>query len=214
MLTLPEELILLALDADSGSISSCSARLPFALAGAVLAELLLAGHIRLDGEQVVAANGPPPGDEVLRDALALIRNEENRKKIKHWVDRFHSKLHIQERTLDALAARGIVHHEDRHFLLFHYDRYPMDQRQSRTELRERLRGSLLGPSVNEDRIACLIALAEPCNLVRRAFEPEEWKTVKDRAKQIAAQWPVSAAVVRAIEEMEAAIVASTVAMSG
>lgn len=214
MLTLPEELILLALDADSGSVSSCSSRLPFALAGAVLAELLLAGHIRLDGEQVLAANGPPPGDEVLRDALALIRDQENRKKIKHWVERFHSKLHIQERTLGTLAARGIVHHEDRHFLLFHYARYPMDQRQARADLRNRVRSALLGPSVNEGRVACLIALAEPCKLARRFFEPDEWKMVKDRSKQISAQWPVSAAVLRAIEDMEAAIVASTVAMSG
>lgn len=214
MLTLPEELILLALDGETGSVSSCSARLPFALAGAVLAELLLTGRIHIEDDHVSAVDGPPPPDEVLDDALAYIRAEEKPKKVKHWVQRFQSKLHIQDRALDSLVHRGIVHHEDRHFLLFHYDRYPLDERQTRANLRVHLRHSLLEPATNDERVAALAALAEPCGLVRRIVDPNEWKTVKDRADHLAREWPISAAVLNAVEEMEAAIVASTVAISG
>jgi hypothetical protein len=210
MLTLPEELVLLALDTESGAVSSCGSRLSYALAGGVLAELLLGGHIRINDNRVEAAVVPDAG------CLAAVAYEhilrEPGRSLKHWVERLAAKLHIREQALAALGARGILHDEDRHFLVFHYHRYPLDQVQIREELRQRLRGALL---VNESpRDKALAALAEPCGLLRRAFGHEEWHEHKKAAADMARSWPISAAVLKVAEEMDAAIVAATVGMYG
>ena len=210
MLTLPEELVLLAIDTESGAVSSCGSRLSYALAGSVLAELLLGGHIRIADNRVEISIVPYPGS-VVADAYDHISREPGRS-LKHWVERLAAKLHIREQALAALGARGILHDEDRHFLVFHYHRYPLDQVQIREELRQRLRGALLVSGNARDK--ALAALAEPCGLLRRAFGHDEWHEHKKAAADMARAWPISAAVLKVAEEMDAAIVAATVGMYG
>jgi golgi phosphoprotein 3 len=78
MLTIYEDLYLLALDEEKGNLFSF-ARKSFAypLAGAILAELALSGKLGV-GEKlrIVLSDATPIGDPILNDALEQIRVSE------------------------------------------------------------------------------------------------------------------------------------------
>jgi hypothetical protein len=61
MLTLPERLLLISID-QRGRPRDPTSSLGYALAGAALTELLLAGRLRHDHGQVVVATASPIGD--------------------------------------------------------------------------------------------------------------------------------------------------------
>jgi len=55
------------------------------LAGGLLAELMLAGHIGLWQEKVVAASRAVPGDELTGHLLGLLASERERRPIRDWL---------------------------------------------------------------------------------------------------------------------------------
>jgi golgi phosphoprotein 3 len=75
MLTLSEELFLLSLYERKDTVAlPYTAALPYALAGAMLAELALAGTIHLDKEKrvILVDNPQPTADKRANELLALI----------------------------------------------------------------------------------------------------------------------------------------------
>lgn len=68
--TLPEELLLVAVDAERrAGCRTDAATLAYGLAGAVVTELLLRGAVRVTERGLLAAAGRPTGDELLEDVL-------------------------------------------------------------------------------------------------------------------------------------------------
>ena len=70
--TLPEELLLLALDPATGTTAQPQS-LDLGLAGAQLVELALAGRIAPDGDRIAVVAPRPTGDPTLDCALELLR---------------------------------------------------------------------------------------------------------------------------------------------
>ncbi|MFI9203715.1 GPP34 family phosphoprotein [Streptomyces sp. NPDC053048] len=68
-LTLPEELLLLAHHPVEGTPLCARSVLPYGMAGAVLAELELGGHVTQERGRPVAAAGAPPADQRLAGPL-------------------------------------------------------------------------------------------------------------------------------------------------
>lgn len=89
MLTLPERLLLISID-QRGSPRDPKSSLGYALAGAALAELLLAGRLRHDHGQVVVASASPIGDTLLDEVVAEVRAEQRPRTLKWWVRRISS----------------------------------------------------------------------------------------------------------------------------
>lgn len=71
---LAERLCLLVLDPESGRdrVSADAQRLPQAIAGLVLIDLMLAGRIRIDGSQVQSGEALPIAHPVLAEAAKLL----------------------------------------------------------------------------------------------------------------------------------------------
>ena len=84
MVTLPESLLLVAIDDETGRIASKSGALGYGLAGAVLTELILDGRAVVDDGKVKVTDGPPMQDSVLDGALASIRGSKPHD-AKYWV---------------------------------------------------------------------------------------------------------------------------------
>src|SRR3954466_13798401 len=70
--TIPEELLLLALDPATGTTAQPQS-LDLGLAGAQLVELALAGRIAPDGDRIAVVHPRPTGDPTLASALELLR---------------------------------------------------------------------------------------------------------------------------------------------
>jgi hypothetical protein len=89
MLTLAEELLLLALDDESGSVEpAASGSLQYGLAGALLVELVIAGRLRLEGGGLVVADGSPTGDAVLDEVIGRISRSGRPRDAEYWVGQF------------------------------------------------------------------------------------------------------------------------------
>src|SRR5690606_41854702 len=82
--TLPEELLLLALDPTTGTTAPPQS-LDLGLAGAQLVELALAGRIAPDGDRIDVVVPPPTGDPTLDSALELLRRRGAPVRAVHWI---------------------------------------------------------------------------------------------------------------------------------
>ncbi|HET9558288.1 MAG TPA: GPP34 family phosphoprotein, partial [Actinomycetota bacterium] len=86
MATLPERLLLLSLD-DDGQPRDPRSALGYALAGAAITELLLAGRLAQRDDRLQVASASPTGDPVLDEVLDQVRTETKARKLQWWVYR-------------------------------------------------------------------------------------------------------------------------------
>src|SRR5512137_173454 len=87
-LSLAEELLLLALNDEKGSVLMAGATgLPYGLAGALLVELVDAGLLRLEGKTLIAAPAGATRDEILDGILTQVRTAKRTRDLRYWVGR-------------------------------------------------------------------------------------------------------------------------------
>jgi len=82
--TIPEELLLLALDPATGTTAQPQS-LDLGLAGAQLVELALAGRIAPDGDRIAVVMPRPTGDPTLDSALELLICQPCSSLQNHWL---------------------------------------------------------------------------------------------------------------------------------
>jgi Golgi phosphoprotein 3 len=210
-LSLAEELLLLALNDEKGTVLMAgSMGLSYGLAGALLIELVEAGLLRIEGKDLVA---PPAGsarDEILDEVLGIIRSAKRTRDLKYWVGKIgRSGGQHKKKLLDRLVDRRILQKEDHRLLLiFPTKRYPQTDPMPEYGIRERVRQALRGMTPPDARTAALISLVQACDLTGTLFEKGERREAKKRAKEISASQPVGTAVARVIEAAKAAVIAA------
>jgi Golgi phosphoprotein 3 GPP34 len=127
-LTLPEELLLLALDPATGRRHCNRSYLQYGLAGAALAELELQGRVAEARGRVTVVNPLPPLDPLSAQILASLPAPGKSRfgdgiRARPWVRR--TGREVEELCLHHLVGRGALRVETRRFLgLFPYHRYP------------------------------------------------------------------------------------------
>jgi hypothetical protein len=109
MATVAGELAMLAYDEQSGSAGWKAMNLDVGLAGAVLADLSLAGRLQLNDGNLAAIDAPPSGDPVADHVMARIRDEEKSRTPKWWVQRL--SRDVRQPLLDQLVAAGVLRQE-------------------------------------------------------------------------------------------------------
>jgi hypothetical protein len=121
--TLPEELLLLAIDPSSGRPRGTMSHTRYGVAGAVLAELEAAGRIGHDRGRISVADGRPTGDPLLDSALGRLPAAGKAVSARRWIRR--ESREMTEVSARSLAKRGAIRIEKRRALgLFPYHRYP------------------------------------------------------------------------------------------
>jgi Golgi phosphoprotein 3 len=208
-LSLAEELLLLALNDEKGTVLMAGATgLPFGLAGALLVELIGAGLLRIEGKALVAAPAGSARDEILDGILSEVRIAKRTRDIKHWVGKVgRSGGKIRAKLADRLVAKGILRKEEgRLLLIFPTTRFPQINPMPEYGVRERIRAALRGMTPPDERTAALISLVHACDLVGYFFEKGERREAKKKAKEISASQPVGSAVARTVEAVKAAVI--------
>lgn len=214
MLILPEQLLLLALHDQKGTIlSSASMSINYGLAGAVLTELALREKAEVLDKKLVLLNRSLTGDDILDAALTLIMNSGKERKTDHWVNKLAgSKMKLKPSILERLVKKGILKLEE-HKILWVFDNphYPMKDGSEEKNVREQLRRLVLQREEHEDRTVALMGLVSACGLTGEIFTRDEVKEAKQRIKTIMKNDPVAKAVADTVAGVQAAVIAAIAA---
>jgi Golgi phosphoprotein 3 len=202
-MTLVEELVLLSLDDRTGAhLPLLPEALGYGLAGAVLADLEMAGRISTGTKLVTVSDSVPLGNSLLDPWLARIVAEKKSHPIAYWLSVLSDeKSLIETATLDHLVGRGILKRQDKKILwVFGLRRYPTVHNQERVEVRTRLSRLILGAETPAHFDATLISLLSGCYLLPAIFNGEEYEAHAERIATIADSDPVGREVATASRE--------------
>jgi hypothetical protein len=208
-LTMPEEILLLLLDDETGKpVGLPGPAGDLALAGALLMELALAGRIDTDLDELVVMNPAPVGDPLVDPVLAQLSAAGAARTSRWWIQELaKGGGALRTRIADRLVAQGVLRRiEDRFLWVFPERRYPKIEGRGETEeVRARLRGVLLDDDIPEARDALLIGLARATGLVALLLSPEEAARVAARVDQIATLEELSRSLSAATRDVYAAL---------
>ena len=219
-LHLHEQVLLLALRDEKGTVESRAGWYSLALGGAILSELLLAGSIEIadDKNKLVSVVEPRGlGDPILDECLERIGTARRRRSASDWIRSFAGIKRLRHRVAEGLCRRRILKDsEDKVLLLFTRKIYPTIDPAPERRLREQLRRAIFQDSrtVNP-RVTILVALAHATGLLRAHFDARDLKRRKHRLDRIAKGDLAGGATRAAVEAAQAvavmtAIIASSV----
>ncbi len=185
-LSLPEAVLLIDLHDERGTTQSSSG-LDEALAGGLLLELALTGHLHEEAGLLLSADDAAPGDPLQADALAVIRASSRPRNARHWVGRLPGALRpIKHRVAAPLVERGVLAQERTRVLgLVPVTRYLPEDPGPERELRAGLADVLVSGADPDERTALLVGLLRPVALVRHAVAREHRREAERRAAAIA-----------------------------
>jgi Golgi phosphoprotein 3 len=118
MLTIGEQLLLLALHDEKGTVVfSASTALPYGLAGTTLLDLYFGNRIDIIERQVHVIDDAPTGDEILDEMLQLIQSSCKTTDLKHWISRINDRVKdLKGRLADSLMRKGVLEREEHRLL--------------------------------------------------------------------------------------------------
>src|SRR4051812_44638574 len=117
-LTLADEIVVLMLDDNTGSIKpACAKFANIAIAAGILMELSLLARIDTDLTSLYVTDPTPTGDELLDSVLREIAAEPNTLSSRRWIERLSlERPDLTTLVLERLVAAGILRLENRQFL--------------------------------------------------------------------------------------------------
>ena len=214
-LHLHQEILLLALKDEAGTIES-GTLYQYAIGGAVLAELLLGGQLRIETVKekrlVTPADTTPIGDPVIDECLEKVLAAKKPATAQTWVSKFAGLKDLKHRVAEGLCDRGILAEQDAKVLLvFTRKTYPELDPAPEKELVQRLRSAIFTDNDDiETRTVVLASLANSAGVLKAVFDKKELKGRKDRIEQIVNGEVTGKATQEAIQAMQAAVMAATV----
>lgn len=214
-LTMYEELLLLTLDDRKGTAGMDTSHL-HAMGGAVLAELMLLGALRIADDKkklVEAVPGVGVDDPLLAECLERVRTAKRRQSAVSWVQKFCGVKDLKNRVARGLVAKGVLNEaRDRVLGIFPRAVFPTRDGGPEEKLRERLREAVLGDSDRiDERTLVVTVLAHATALLPKAIDKKLLKTRKARLKQLSEGTLAGAATIEAVKAAQAAAAAALIA---
>ncbi len=211
-LYLYEELMLLALRDKKGTIAADGTAFAYTLAAAIISELMLSGHLKVDRVRknkimLDLKKSTRVRDPILDESVEKIKNAKRRGSIQTWVMRLAGLKKLRHRAALQLCKRGILKDDEEKILLFFTRKiYPEIDSRPEKELIARLRKAIFAKDRDiEPRTAVLVAVADKAKVLRNVFDPADLKKQKARIKQITAGDLTAAATQEVIDGVNAAI---------
>jgi hypothetical protein len=211
-LRLYEEIMLLALRDDKGTLLTYVAE--FAIAGALLAELMLDGRIAITDakkQHVGIRNTSPIGDPILDEALARIAKRKRPASVVSWLTQLAGAKWLRHRAARQLCRRGILRADEKTVLLFFKQKiYPELDPMPERRLLERMRAAVTSESGPVDpRTAAVVSLAHGTQILSAALGKDVVKRRKHRIEAIVRGEATGQAAKKAIQAHQAAMIAVT-----
>ena len=205
---LHEELMLLFINEQNGKLRADSSSVENALAGAVLIELANSGRVAFDpnGKKLQIVDPTPLKDPVLQESVTRL---DKPMKPQRAVERIRKQL--RDNVGAQLESRGVLRVEPRKVMgIFPAKSYVITKEAPRDEVRKAVGEVALGYRGADARTGSLITLLHAVKAVHKVVEGDK-RDVTKRAKDIAAGNWAGDAVRRAVEAIQAGVVAATAA---
>lgn len=205
LLSLPESLLLFALHDEKGTIrSSAYLSLGAALRGAVLAELVLAGDLRLSGDGWMKRVSSDSRSPLLTDALAAVAGVPNPSPIHTWDQALRDGLpDLKDRVTRVLLERGAIATDiiDREGLK-DTTTYPTGDGRWERQMEQQVRAAIAtGPRITR-RMGSLVALIHVCDLWSAFRDPSLTAAGRSMGEWVIGRDPLSQAVRVAVHKAE------------
>jgi hypothetical protein len=212
MLSIFEELFLLALDEEKGNILPFTKKtLAHGLSGGILAELTLMGKVSSNEKhRLELVDATPTGDDVLDDAIQEIQASEKPRKLAYWVSQFSARpKRLREHIGERLAARDLLNQEDRRF--FWKPAQPENEAafaHSKFEIKYPLRLMILSSDEGSPHNLALLNVASASELLSLIFTQDEIPLAKRLIHEKVFRAAMDNPAMQTIEEIEQAVVTS------
>ena len=211
-----EELLLLALDNETGKRRIGKDKLVPALGGALVAELLLLERVGITPRESgwnkrgrITITSLKPTDDPELDLLLERLAEKEGKKLKDLLSEASIGTRVTKdllpRMLDRLVRAGaLTPQRDRVLGVLPRTTWPLTDKAREDDVRQRLQSALVHGLTPTERTVSLIALLHVVGLTAKVVYAEDRATVKRRAKELAEGDVVATAVKQAIDAATAA----------
>jgi len=207
---LPEDLMLLFLDEETGRVLMDTTSIHNALAGAVLLELVNSGRVAFDadGKRLAVVDPAPLPSEFLQESLSRLTKP---MKPQQAVEKL--RTHVRDNVMAQLEGRGVLSVEKTRMLgIFPTTSYVIQDPQAVSDLRDAVGNVVLGHREPDERTGALISLLYAVKAVHKVFDGDK-REMNARAKEIAAGDWAGTAVKKALEAVQVAVVMMMVATS-
>lgn len=207
-LSLAEELLLIALDDETGKLISIPDRaLDYALAGAIVADLALSGFIRLAGNEIDIIQNDAVGEfptEIGYDEIKAFKVKSLQGILAHLAGDGHN---LRECVMNRLLEKGVLKEENKEFLwVFHVSRFPLQEKEQEEAVKERLRRRIKRSEESlPERDHILISLIHTCQLESVLFSQTEIVELSEKIETITKSDAIGRAVRECLFEIQQAI---------
>ena len=192
MLRIAEELLLLIIDASSGTIQYAISehQRDAVIAGAVLMDLALENRIDTDPEQLYLIDSTPVGDDLLDPTLLNIAEETKTRDTTYWVKRTAKQGDsIRDKAQLRLINVGILQADDNGqvFPTRVVERahiYPSVNGETVKDVQSRVMSALFGEEIPDPRDSMIIGLAAASGVFESILSREELADVRERIDPI------------------------------
>jgi hypothetical protein len=169
-----QELELLIREPETGKSCVDAVAARAALAGALLADLLIERRIaRNERGKLVVVDRSPLGDFVLDRTLVTMASDPKPRSIARWVARL-ERSGVREDVLGTLVAHGDVEAcAHRIFGLFPTTRYPVTNARAREQAMQSIHNALVAKGPVPDRGSALVGLCDAAGLLKQLVGPVE-----------------------------------------
>lgn len=213
MTLIAEDVFLLLVDDATGKPTVDSTKFPRVLAGALILELAMSGSVRITakGEQVkdgrLVTAGPPPSDPLLARTYEFVAGEKNPPKPQKAIEKLQKNL---TKEIGArLSQQGFVaEQKDKVLGLFPTTTWPSKDQVHENRLRQWIGSAVVDGTTPPPEVSALISLVSAIDAVHKVLPDADKKSAKKRAKEIAEGDWAGAAVRKAVQDVNTAVMAA------
>lgn len=208
MLTMLEEVVLLAVDERTGGLRSTREfGTAYALVGAVFFDLALARKIDSDTETIYIVDRTPTGNATLDLVLARMARKPQLTTVRQWIEEiFLQKDDLEGHALASLIERGILRHErSKRLWIVDVERFPMVNNQPQQHVKLRLAQAILTDAIPDSRDIMLVSIAEPCGLLEYVLSHTQVDSRRERIQMLCNLETISRKVTAAIAGLDSTL---------
>lgn len=209
MLTLYEELFLLTIHEEKGTLIGSSAdQVKPGLASAILSELALMGKIQTSSNhRLQLTDNSQTNIDVLDETLKVLKESEKERKVGYWINTLsQNKDKFRKQIIGSLVQKGIFTQEDDHLQWVVPSPLQAETKVStKYWINKRLRGIVLASEEIQPRDTILLSLVRACGLLELIFLRDERKLAGRMINQLFYSQAITDPVFQTVQEIDSAL---------
>lgn len=203
-LTLAEELLLITLDDESGTLldSISPFKYHIAIAASLIMELTLKGKLDLDEKKLFVVSSVDTGDPILDQALAEIVAEKTSLATTEWLKRFATRGEdLSNQIIESLVAKGIMQLVDKRlFWVLRTRAYSATSGIEEREVKARIMLLLNSDEIPDPNDILLVGLLKAVGIFSLLLSPSELARLQNRIDEIANLEEINRSLSASIQE--------------